>query len=138
MTEKEKTEKEKAILIRGVLNSELPEVQSFINLLADYADEWRKHPPTKPFFTFREIGLPARLWIGNPKTLEATILFEVDQYAQIFEGADLRRLKRCPICQKIFWAFPEHKTGCNKAHSNLVAKRKERGQPIKRLEGRKK
>lgn len=141
------TETERARLIREVLKSEDPEVQRFIADMLNYADEWRdpdewtgesRRTHKKPFYTFREIGLPARLWIGNPKTTEATVLFEVDQYAQIFEGADLTRLRRCPICKAVYWAFPAHMQGCNKAHGNAVAKRKERITPNKQNEGRKK
>lgn len=128
------TERERAKLIEEVLKSDRIEVQRFVKLLADYADEWRKSKPKKPFYTFRPVNLPANLWIGNPTNLEATILFEVEQYAQIFAGADLLRLRRCPIekCQTIFWAFPEHKQGCSKEHANLIAKRRERKQPITR------
>lgn len=141
------TETERAAAINEVLKSDLPDVQRFVKDLLYYADEWRRpdewtgesrNVPKKPFYTFREIGLPARLWIGNPKTTEATVLFEVDNYAQVFEGADLTRLRRCPICQTIFWAFPSHKQGCNETHSNSVSKRKGRDQPAQRQEGRRK
>jgi hypothetical protein len=48
---------------------------------------------------------------------DGTPIFEPDEFSKALEGVDVRRIRECKICKRVFWAGRSDKMCCSKQHN---------------------
>jgi hypothetical protein len=107
-------------------------VREFIVLLADYAEKYEESVKAgDPYYYWHGLRLPVTLEVGDKEKqlADGIIQFKHEWFMDAFEGEDIRKIRRCPVCKIIFWQSRSNKKSCSRPCSNVEAKRKERRSP---------
>ena len=63
---------------------------------------------------------------------DGKFVFLTSVFIQALEGNEINRLRICPICSRIFWAYRKTSFGCSKKHSTAIRTRNYRANKSER------
>lgn len=104
-------------------------IRKLVDLIADYAEKFREKVESgNPHYYWHGLDLTVILNVGDrqKEIADGIIRYKIEWYAEVFEGVDIAKIRRCPICEKVFWQNRKDKKTCSKPCSNVLAKRDHR------------